>query len=74
MSTVAEIEKAIEKLAPEQWWEIRRWMDQRGPRPSEAEPRAGAMPDFLGRQRALFQGRVLDDSQNVLDDLRADRR
>jgi len=27
MSTIAEIERAIEKLPPEQWVEIRRWMD-----------------------------------------------
>jgi len=31
MSTLAEIEKAIETLPPEQWLEIRRWIDHRLP-------------------------------------------
>ena len=34
MSTLAEIEAAIEKLPPEQWTEIRRWMDEHAPRTS----------------------------------------
>lgn len=50
MSTVAEIEKAIEALPPEQWGE--------------------KAPDFLARQRALFGGRELPDSQTALDELR----
>jgi hypothetical protein len=29
LSTLAEIEAAIERLPPEQWAEIRRWMDSR---------------------------------------------
>lgn len=33
MSTLAEIEQAIEKLPPEQWVEIRRWMEARAPLP-----------------------------------------
>jgi len=32
MSTLAEIENAIEQLPPEQWMEIRRWMDSRAPK------------------------------------------
>ena len=32
MSTLAEIEKAIEALPPEQWLEIRRWMGSRTPK------------------------------------------
>jgi len=32
-----------------------------------------AKPDFLARQQALFGSRVLPDSQEVLDELRADR-
>ena len=32
MSTLAEIEEAIEKLPPEQWAEIRRWMDVHEPK------------------------------------------
>lgn len=30
-------------------------------------------PDFLARQRAMFGSRVLPDSQEILDELRADR-
>jgi hypothetical protein len=32
MSTVAEIERAIGHLPPEQWTEIRRWMDAHAPK------------------------------------------
>jgi hypothetical protein len=32
MSTLAEIKNAIEQLPPEQWMEIRRWMDSRVPK------------------------------------------
>ncbi len=32
-----------------------------------------AVPDFLARQRAVFGGRMLADSQAVLDELREDR-
>ncbi len=32
MSTLAEIEKAIEQLPPEQWAEIRRWMEVHEPK------------------------------------------
>ena len=75
MSTLAEIEQAIERLAPEQWVEIRRWMDRHMPRPAGDGPvlPARAMPDFLARQKAVFGERTVVDSQAVLDDLRADR-
>lgn len=77
MSTLAEIERAIEQLPPEQWVEVRRWMDRHGPRPvaeGGAVPPASPLPDFLARQRARFGERVLVDSQAVLDDTRADRQ
>ena len=32
-----------------------------------------ASPDFLARQKAIFGGRTVPDSQPILDDLRADR-
>ncbi len=75
MSTLAEIEQAIARLAPDQWLEIRRWMDRHGPRPAgtNAVSPTRSMPDFLARQKAIFGERVLPDSQAVLDDLRADR-
>jgi hypothetical protein len=74
MSTVAEIEQAIEKLTPEQWIEIRRWMDRRTPVPVSAVTPMRPLPNFLARQEAMFGERVLEDSQTVLDNLRADRR
>lgn len=74
MSTVADIEQALETLAPEQWQEIRHWMDRRIPRPVGTVPTAHPLPDFLARQKAVFGERVLADSQAVLDELRADRR
>lgn len=36
MSTVAEIEQAIGQLPPEQWTEIRRWMDAHAPKTAQA--------------------------------------
>lgn len=74
MSTVAEIEHALETLAPEQWLEIRHWMDRRIPRPAGMATTAHPRPDFLARQKAIFGERALADSQTVLDELRADHR
>jgi hypothetical protein len=71
MSTLNEIEKAIEALPPEQWAEIRRWMDSHAPIATVSP--VGAMPNFLARQAALFGERVLPDSQAVLDEMRRDR-
>ena len=72
MSTLAEIERAIAMLPPEQWAEIRRWINSSAPKP-EAISRSGKAPDFLARQRALFGDRVLRDSQAALDEIRSDR-
>jgi hypothetical protein len=33
----------------------------------------GNIPDFIGRQKALFGNRVLPDSQPILDEVRAER-
>lgn len=76
MSTLAEIEEAIKQLPPEQWMEIRRWIDQHVPRMTGnggEVPLAEAMPDFLARQKARFGDRVLRDSQAVLDEIRSER-
>ena len=40
-------------------------------RPTFASPRV--MPDFAARKRAIFGDRILPDSQEILDELRADR-
>ena len=76
MSTIADIESAIEQLPPEQWMEIRRWMDQRAVLAGKGGgemPSPAAMPDFLARQKERFGDRVLGDSQPVLDEIRAER-
>ena len=76
MSTLAEIEAAIAQLPPAHWMEIRRWMDAHGPKgatPESAVPSAAKAPDFLARQKAIFGGRMLPDSQAVLDELRTER-
>ena len=38
-----------------------------------AEQRRSAKPDFLARQKALFGQREVAGSQEILDELRADR-
>ena len=76
MSTIADIESAIEQLPPEQWMEIRRWMDRRAVPAGKGGgemPSPTAMPDFLARQKERFGDRVLGDSQAVLDEIRAER-
>ena len=76
MSTLTEIEQAIEQLPPEEWMEIRRWMNQRAVPVKNGEgklPLTAAMPDFLARQKERFRNRVLGDSQAVLDEIRSDR-
>ena len=76
MSTLAEIEAAIAQLPPAHWMEIRRWMDAHAPKGAATEtasPATAKVPDFLARQKAIFGGRMLPDSQAVLDELRAER-
>lgn len=73
MSTLTEIEEAIEQLPPEQLAEIRRWMERRSEGPQLLTSTPPAKPDFLARQRAIFGGRLLPDSQAALDDIRGDR-
>ena len=76
MSTLAEIEAAIAQLPLAHWLEIRRWMDAHAPKGAASEnaaPAAVRVPDFLARQKAVFGGRMLPDSQAVLDEMRAER-
>ena len=56
MSTLAEIEKAIETLPPDQWQEIRRWMDCHAPKKGAVE-----LADFdvwLAASTGMVKGRV----------------
>jgi 6-phosphofructokinase len=65
MSTLAEIEKAIEKLPPEQWQEIRRWMECHAPK-AGAEPRTGEPADFdrwLAASTGIAKGRFTTDER-----------
>ena len=59
MSTLAEIEKAIEALPPEQWAEIRRWMGSHAPRPRDAATER-ALPLVAATGRAITQQEIDD--------------
>ena len=60
MSTLAEIEQAIEALPPEQWAEIRRWMGTHAPRPRDgAGERAWPVVEATGR---TITQREIDDA------------
>ena len=65
MSTVAEIERAIEKLPPEQWAEIRRWMDSYAPQGGDSG-RAHEQANFdtwLVGSIGLAEGRFTTDER-----------
>lgn len=71
---IDEIRTAPESLVREAYDFILFLKRRRKPEPASGSPQtATAKPDFLARQRAMFGGRVLPDSQGVLDELRADR-
>jgi len=65
MSTVAEIERAIEKLPPAQWLEIRHWMDRHLPKVAEAEParELARFEDWLGASTGIAKGRFTTDER-----------
>ena len=62
MSTLAEIEQAIQTLPPEQWTEIRRWMDSHVPMPPRPErvdwSKSSAMTSQRDKGRVLAAGEV----------------
>ena len=65
MSTLAEIESAIEQLPPEQWMEIRRWMDSHA-QGAEAGSRVGTAEDFerwLAGSTGIAKGRLTTDER-----------
>jgi hypothetical protein len=51
MSTVAEIEKAIQSLPPEEWAEIRRWMDAHTPASAQSSSVDWTKSAAVARQR-----------------------
>jgi hypothetical protein len=53
MSTLAEIEAAIEQLPPEQWVKIRRWLESHAPKAASA-PRV----DWTGSHAVTRQRRA----------------
>ena len=73
MSTLIEIEEAIEQLPPVKFNELRQWIERRSKASQIAASTPQAKPDFLARQRAIFGGRLLPDSQSSLDEIRGDR-
>ena len=67
MSKVHEIETALQQLAPQEQWEVARWLldnldKQAGERP-DAQVSTGAgvasLPDYGGRRRRIFGDKVL---------------
>jgi len=53
VSTLTEIENAIEQLPPEQWMEIRRWMDSRAPKAAASPQVDWAGSHAVTRQRSM---------------------
>ncbi len=51
MSTLAEIEAAIEQLPPEQWLEIRRWLESHAPKIADFSHVDWAQSHAVTRQR-----------------------
>ena len=63
MSTLQEIEAAIEQLPPEQWLEIRRWMDAHAPK-MNGEAGAGTdFEDWLAASTGLAKGVFTTDER-----------
>lgn len=62
MSTVAEIERAISHLPPDQWTEIRRWMDAHAPKASaDADPTE--FDEWLAASTGLARGKLTTDGR-----------
>ncbi len=73
MSTLIEIEEAIEQLPPVKFNELRLWIEQHSKVSQLAASTRQSKPDFLARQRSIFGGRLMPDSQSSLDEIRGDR-
>jgi hypothetical protein len=61
MSTLQEIEEAIEKLPPEQWLEIRRWMEHRAP--IQPIGKQGDFDHWLAASTGIAKGRLTTDER-----------
>ncbi len=71
---MTEIKLAPESLVQEAYDFILFLKSRRNPALESAEPKSpSAKPDFLARQKALFGGRVVPETQVILDELRAER-
>ena len=62
MSTLAEIEQAIEQLAPEQWAEVRRWMDAHRPKMAQGQEMAG-FDEWLAGSTGIARGKLATDER-----------
>lgn len=72
---IEEIEKAPDAVV-EEVYDFLRFLKSKPAKVASGEPTSGVsqtQPDFLERQRVLFGERTLPDSQEMLDEIRADR-
>ena len=62
MSTVAEIEQAMSHLPPEQWTEIRRWMEAHAPTAAPGA-RLAEFDVWLAASTGLAKGKLMTDGR-----------
>ena len=62
MSTLIEIEEAIEQLPPEQWAEIRRWMEVH-PRKVQGGGEAARFDEWLAASTGIAKGKLTTDER-----------
>ena len=62
VSTLAEIEQAISHLPPEQWVEIRRWMDAHAPDQGQGADMAG-FDAWLSASTGMAKGKLTTDER-----------
>jgi hypothetical protein len=65
VSTLTEIEKAIEALPPDQWWEIRRWMEDHPPK--SGRPVTHGSPSGIPQVPATGHPITQDQIDDALD-------
>ena len=62
MSTLTEIEEAIEHLPPEQWAEIRRWIEGH-PRTRASGGEAARFDEWLAASTGIAKGKLTTDER-----------